>query len=142
METTLRSRLFTTANRLTRQNYTRSAAFKTAWQLAKGIATRVSGVTFGSRQEAIERLSRYSPEKVKLSLSREHNNQYDKNAVAIMVSVNGSKPYKIGYVPAILSRIMASIPGIDSEKSVKASIKAIVGGIYGNYYGLKLGLSL
>jgi len=137
-----RPTIFITANKLTRQGYSRSQAFIIAWTLGKGQVTKVSGTAFHRRQEAIERLTRYFPDQVKFSLYREENNPYDSNAVAVMVRVNDSKPYKIGYVPAFLSRIMSSVLGIGSENGLKASIQAIVGGFYGNYYGLRLNLSL
>ena len=62
--------------------------------MAKGQTTAVSGTSF--RQKAIEHLTQYPAEDVTFTLVREPENLYDKNAVAVLASVRGSAPYKIG----------------------------------------------
>ena len=136
-----KSAICTTANKLKARGYTLSQAFVIAWAMAKGQETKVNGTTFGNRQKAIERLAMYTPEQVHFALTRENDNQYDKNAVAVMVSVSGSAPYKIGYVPAVTAPLVAAI--LDNGTGIKAKLKAIVGGYSdGIGYGLRLNMSL
>jgi len=136
-----KSIICTTANKLRAQGYTRSQAFVLAWAMAKGQDTAVNGVTFGNRQKAIERLTRYTPEQVKFTFTRELDNAFDKNAVAVMVSVNGSTQYKIGYVPAATAPLVSAI--LNNGANIKAKLKAIVGGwADGISYGLRLSMSL
>ena len=88
-----------TADSLRKSGYTLSQAFKMAWKLAKGTAvTKVAGVSLEQRQKAIEHLRRYSPDTVRVSLTREAGNIYDKNAIAVYASVNSGKAYKMGYI--------------------------------------------
>lgn len=47
-----------------------------------------------NRQEALRRLTKYNPAEVKFTLVRESDNAYDENAVAVMLSVRNSTPYK------------------------------------------------
>ena len=94
-----KSTICKTANKLRKQGYTLSQAFKMAWRLAKGTASvKVAGVSKGSRQTAIQHLISYSPEDVRITLIRENRNTFDSNAIAVMVSVNGSQLYKMGYM--------------------------------------------
>lgn len=77
---------------------TLSAAFKKAWELIKGntIESKVAGVTKGNRQKALHRiLTHYTPNQVRVWLERDKANLHDNNAVAVMISVNNSKSYKI-----------------------------------------------
>ena len=85
------SKVMTIANKLTAQGYNRANAMVKAWVLIKLplVETKVAGVTFGRRQEAIEHLSRYSAEEIHIVLKRERNNAYDRNAVAVIASVSG-----------------------------------------------------
>lgn len=125
-----------TANTLRKQGYTLSQAFIAAWVIAKGQETKISGTSFENRQAALEHLMKYKPEEVSFRLVKE-NNRYDKNAVAVMVSANGSAEFKIGYIPAATAPIVAAIlnKGID----IKTKLKGIFGG-YAEY--AKLGLRL
>ena len=136
-----KSIICTTANRLRLQGYTRPQAFIIAWTLAKGRDIGVSGVTHENRQIAIDRLTRYPAEQVRFEPVREPENRYDRNAVAVMVSVNGSEWFKIGYVPAYTAPLVFAVLNIGS--CVKTQFKAIVGGwADGINYGLRLNLSL
>ena len=83
-----RSIICKVANNLRKGGYTLSQAFRMAWKLAMGKASvKVAGVTKERRQEAIEHLSRYNPEKVSYILNRESDNQYDRNSIAVYASV-------------------------------------------------------
>ena len=126
-----------TANTLRKQGYTLSQSFVIAWTIAKGQETKVSGTTFQNRQTALERLMKYQPEEVKFILVAEPDNQFDKNAVAVMVSASGSKEFKIGYIPAVTAPIVAAI--LNRGINIKTSLKDIIGG-YAEY--AKLGLRL
>ncbi|MDR1250618.1 MAG: hypothetical protein LBK62_00470, partial [Treponema sp.] len=89
------------ANRISR-DVSRHDAFVQAWAIVKagGLELAVRGVSFGNRQEALKRLTRYAPEQVRAVLVPEPGNQADPGAVAVMVGVNGGRGlYRIGYVP-------------------------------------------
>jgi len=136
-----KSTICTTANKLRAQGYTRSQAFIIAWTLAKGQETKVSGTIMNNRQTAIEHLTRYPAEQVSFTLTREPGNAHDRNAVAVMVSVNGSQPYRIGYIPAAAATVVSAI--LRNGAGVTARLKAIVGGwAEGISYGLRLCVSL
>lgn len=129
------------ANELHKQGYSRTQSFIIAWAMAKGQETKVSGTSKLNRQTALEHLMQYQAEEVEFQLVAEPENQYDKNAVAVMVSVNHSKAYKIGYIPAVAAPIVSTI--LNNGTSVKASLKAIVGGwAEGVNLGLRINMSL
>ena len=136
-----RSTICKTANNLRKQGYTLSQAFKMAWKLAKGKATvKVAGVSKSNRQTAIQHLTKYSPDTVKVTLIRENRNSYDNNAIAVMVSANGSQAYKMGYISAAVAKLLSGV--IDNITTIKASLQTITGGYYTDMmYGLKLSLS-
>ena len=136
-----RPTIFRTANKLRKNGYSLSRAFIIAWTLAKGREVKVNGTTFSTRQEAIVRLTRYPMEQVRFTLLREESNPHDKNAVSVMVSVNGSQAYKIGYIPAIIAPTVSAI--LNNGTAIRAQLKAIVGGIgHAVNYGLRLNMSL
>ena len=119
----MKSIICTTANKLTAQGYTRSQAFVLAWAMGNGKETAVAGTTYENRQAALERLTQYSPEEVSFTLEREPDNRYDQNAVAVMVTVNGSKPYRIGYVPAVSAPVVSAMLG--NGTGVKARLSRL-----------------
>ena len=133
------SKVMTIANRLVKQGYNRANAMVKAWALVKmpQLLTKVSGVTYGKRQTAIEHLTHYRPELVKVSLCRDTRNAYDKNAIAVIATVQGKGSYTMGYVPKALAAFIA--PLIDSGKRVYSRLKAIKG-LYQPYmnYGLEI----
>ena len=77
---TRHSKVMTIANRLVKQGYNRANAVSKARTLVKmpQLLTKVSGVTFGKRQTAIEYLTHYRPQDVRISLCRDKNNTADK----------------------------------------------------------------
>lgn len=79
-----------------------SKALKLAWRIIKGIIhpsfSKIKGVTFENRQALIYRLSKYSMNKIILSLIQEPNNQFDSNAIKITASVVGKGSAPLGYV--------------------------------------------
>jgi len=79
--------IFKTANILA-QRMSRSQAFRTAWSLAKHQSVeKVTGVLYGHRQAAFQHLANYPESSIRLHLTRESGNRYDKNAVAVTAEV-------------------------------------------------------
>jgi hypothetical protein len=90
----MKSKVVTLGNRLApRMGGDRKAAFVKAWAIVKagGLELAVKGVSFGNRQEALKRLSGYSPDQIKALLVPEPSNPADPAAVAVLVGVNGGK---------------------------------------------------
>jgi hypothetical protein len=107
----------------------RSAALKKAWAIVRnGLDLEVRGTSFGNRQTALSRLEKYAPECVKAEFQPEPENAADRNAVAIMVSVNNSRLYKLGYVPRENALVIAAAMRVNSSLSLK-----VIGGGYWNY---------
>ena len=97
----VKSGLVALANRLTK-TMTRKEAFIEAWKLFKAGSVKipVAGVTFGRRQEALARLQQYPQKDIHCVLVPEPENEFDKDAVAVMAGVqNGKGLFCIGYVP-------------------------------------------
>lgn len=95
---TRHSKVMTIANKLITKGYNRANAMVKAWALVKMplVETKVAGVTYGNRQKAIEHLSRYAPERIRIHLKREQDNTYDRNAVAVYAAVEGKGGYCMG----------------------------------------------
>ena len=83
------SKVMTIANRLVKQGYNRAHAMVKAWALVKlpNVLTKVAGVTYGKRQTALEHLTHYRPQDIRISLYRDEHNTADKNAVAVIAAV-------------------------------------------------------
>lgn len=142
--TVIRKKVATMANRLRKMGLTLSEAFKKAWELIKGhiVESKVAGVTKGLRQKALHRIATaYTPEQVKVSLVRELSNLYDKHAVKVVVSVCGSVPYDLGYIPSNLAYVVSAL--LDKGVQIRAAFKE-VRGRYASYmnYGAVITLQL
>ena len=141
--TTIRKVVCTIANQLHKQGHNKSNAFIIAWNTVKhnAIYTKVSGLTFANRQEALKRLLMYPREAVTVTVAliREYWNIHDKNAVAIQVTVKGKGSYILGY----LNRQKASLiaPLLDKGITLSAYLKDITGQRH-NTYGANLELRL
>lgn len=122
------SKVMTIANKLVKQGYNRAYAMVKAWTLVKlsGVTVKVAGVTYGKRQTAIEHLTHYRPQDIRISLWRDKGNVADKNAVAVIAAVRGKGAYKMGYLPRAFSAFIA--PLMDSGKTVFSRLTAICGG--------------
>jgi hypothetical protein len=109
----LKSKVVTLGNRLTsRMGGDKSAAFVKAWAVCKAgtLELAVKGTSFANRQEALKRLANYSPEQIRAVLVPEPANPKDKNAVAIMVGVQGGKGlFRLGYVPANMAVVVSAL---------------------------------
>ena len=139
MKNAVKSKVMTIANRLVAQGWGRAHAMVKAWALAKlpKLETKVSGVTYGNRQKALEHLTQYAPEAVSIRLERERDNEHDRNAVAVWAAVEGKGSYHMGYLPRVLAAFVA--PLMDAGKAVGALFKEVRGG-YEPYmnYGLRV----
>ena len=138
-----KSKVCVIANRLIKQGLSRSAAFIKAWAIVKTetIETKIAGVSYGNRQTALERLTKYDTQLISIDLKRETENEHDNNAIAVIATVKDKGSYTIGYIPRTLSAIIA--PLIDYGKAVTATFKEIRGK-YHNYhnYGLTVSMSI
>lgn len=129
------SKVMTIANQLVKQGYNRAYAMVKAWALVKlsGVTVKVAGVTYGKRQTAIEHLTHYRPQDIRISLWRDKDNAADKNAVAVIAAVRGKGAYTIGYLPKAFAAFIA--PLMDTGREVKSRLAEIRGGqtLYLNY---------
>jgi hypothetical protein len=101
----------------------RNAAFAEAWRIVKSgqVTFPVRGVTIGRSQEALRRLAGYDPAQVRAFIMPEPENPVDRNAMAVMVMINGGHGvYKLGYIPAKETAKAAAVRG-------KASIRIVSG---------------
>jgi hypothetical protein len=109
----LKSKVMTLGNKLApRMGGDRKVAFVEAWAIVKagGLELAVKGVSFGNRQEALRRLTAYSPAQVRAVLVPEPANSADPAAVAVMVGVQGGKGlFRLGYVPRNLAPVVAAL---------------------------------
>jgi len=129
MKNAVKSKVMTIANRLVAQGWGRAAAMIRAWAMVKllpRLETKVAGVTYGNRQQAIEHLTRYAPEAVSIRLKREADNAADRNAVAVWAAVEGKGSYHMGYIPRALAAFIA--PLLDAGKAVGAMFREVRGG--------------
>ena len=124
----IKSKVMTIANALVKQGVSRSAAMVRAWITVKlrAIQTKAAGVTHGNRQTLLERLTRYKPEDITVTLQREKNNAYDNNAIQIVASVRNKGAAVIGYINRELAAAIA--PLMDKGSTIASGFKAITGG--------------
>jgi hypothetical protein len=137
----LKSKVMGLGNRLAGR-MGRSAAFVKAWGIVKsgGLELAVKGTSFGNRQEALKRLTAYSPELVRAVLVPEPSNPVDPAALAVMVGVqNGRGLYRLGYVPREMTAAVSAVG--DQLPALR-----IVSGTWGRYnkttYGARLALAV
>ena len=75
----------------------------------QAISRMIAGVTKGNRQKALARIAAaYRPNQVRVWLERDKANLHDNNAIAVMISVNRSVAYKIGYIPRNLAYVISA----------------------------------
>lgn len=131
------SNICSAANRFRKEGYSLSAAFVLAWRLAKAAAvTKVAGVTHGDRQQLLSNLSAARPEEVTVTLAREPENLYDRNAIAVFITTGG-KAHKLGYIPQRAAALLS--PLMDAGRQITAALGGIFGGWReGMSYGARL----
>lgn len=136
-----KSNICKAANELTKRGYSKSEAFKRAWELAKNVISKVAGVSFGKRPAALERLTHYKPEQISVKLERETFNSFDGNAIAVIAAVEGKGSYCVGYIPSEISKVLA--PVMDKGAAVRAKLEKIVGGWFeGQSYGMRIAFAI
>ena len=143
----LKSKVVTLANRLApHMGGDKSAAFVRAWAIVKagGLEIAVKGTSFGKRQEALKRLATYPQDHLKAVLVPEENNPADKNAVAVLVGVNGGKGlFHLGYAPRELAPVLAAMRGLHT---LQFPALRVVSGTWGfshrTTYGARLTLAV
>lgn len=139
--TTVRRSVAIMANQLHKLGYTLSNAFKTAWRrIKKSMTCKVSGTSFGNRQQLLQFISSQKEENLTVYLKRDRANLYDKYAVAVVVGIKGVGYAHIGYVIKGLAQSLASI--IDKNIPLKASIQITGGYGYKINYGALVQISL
>ena len=136
-----RSILFRNANKLVKAGYTRSEAMREAWRLAKlpEISVKVKGTAATTkRQEALEHLTKYSPDLVTFRVAAEPTNPADSNAVGVIATVKGKGSFLIGYLARELA---ANISTLLRAGLALLSSGAVTGG-YEPYmnYGARISL--
>jgi len=126
--TRIRKQVTSIANRINKKINNLSAAFRRAWQIVKGreFISKVSGVTFGTRQRALRKLEKYSAGMINVTLEREANNAYDVNAIKVLVHVGSGDKYHLGFLPKDLAALLASI--LDKGIELVTRFKAVTGG--------------
>ena len=137
MKMTKHSNVMTLANNLVKQGCSRSKAMIKAWILIRleTVNIKVTGVTIGKRQEAIEHLMKYKPSDIIVQLKREKRNPYDKNAIAVVATVKGKGSYHMVYLPRLAASFLS--PVLDKQRNVYSRFKNILGNI-----DSKLGLAI
>lgn len=126
--TRVRKAVCAMANELKKAGYTLSEAFKKAWSRVKLTMTiRAAGTTFENRQERLNFLRQFKPEDLTVTLEREPENRFDRNAIRIVVHILPiSRRTVVGYVPKGLARELSRV--LDMGVQVKASLMKIIGG--------------
>lgn len=88
--TKIRKIVCTMANELRKAGYSLSKAFKKAWSHIKlSMTIRAEGTTFRNTQERLAFLKQFKPADLSVTLEREPENRFDKNAIQIVVHSNG-----------------------------------------------------
>lgn len=126
--TKVRKAVCTMANQLRKAGYSLKDAFLKAWQRVKlSMTVRAAGTTFENRQERLEFLKQFKPEDLTVTLEREPENRFDRNAIRIIIHILPiSRKTVIGYVPKGLARELSRV--LDMGIQVKASLMGIIGG--------------
>lgn len=125
--TNIRKAVCIMANQLKKAGYSLSEAFKKAWRRVKLTMTvRAAGTTFENRQERLQFLQQFKPDDLTVTLEREPENRFDKNAIRVVVHILPiSRKTVIGYIPKGLAGELAKV--IDTGVQVKARLKGIIG---------------
>ena len=110
------------ANELKKAGYTLAQAFRKAWSRVKlSMIVRVTGTTFENRQERLQFLKYFSLADLSVTLEREPNNQYDKNAIQVIVHIKSiAKKTVIGYISKELARELSKI--MDTGVQLKTNL--------------------
>lgn len=141
--TNIRKAVCTMANELRKAGYTLAQAFRKAWSRVKlSMTVRVTGTTFENRQERLQFLKRFRLEDLRVTLEREPNNQYDENAIRVVVHITPlQRKTVIGYIPKGLAKELSKV--LEKEIEVKAKLLQIIGGYsYKETLGVLLNITI
>lgn len=105
----IKAKVMTIANALVGQGVSRSAAMVRAWITVKmkQLYIKAVGVTHGNRQTLLDHLTRYKPEDISVTLHREPNNAFDRNAIQIIAAVRNKGSAVIGYINRELAEALS-----------------------------------
>lgn len=134
----IRSKVMTIAAVLRRKSQLdKSISLHRAWRMVKQeYFTKVVGVIFGRRQEAIMRLKKYDPRRVKITLQHEPDNKYDANAIAVIVTVIGKGSYRMGYLRKYYAEVYAKL--LMKGHILHAKFEGISSSKESAYYGINI----
>lgn len=141
--TNIRKAVCTMANRLKKEGYTLSQAFRKAWKRIKlSMVIRVAGTMAENRQERLAFIKQFPAETMQAELVREPENRFDKNAIKIVIHLRSiNRKTVIGYVPKGLASSLA--PVLDAGIQAKAELLQILGGYsYKESYGCLLSINI
>lgn len=125
--TAIRKAVCTIANNLRKAGYMLGQAFRIAWHRVRETTFRAAGVTADNRQARLEYLKGFAPDDLQVGFRRELGNQYDSNAIQILVMIKSLRKYTvIGYVPRTVSAQMAAV--MDKGIKINAGLLGIIGG--------------
>lgn len=139
----LKSKVMTIANRLVKTGMSRSRATVKAWIIAKAeaLTTRVTGVSYENRQNALQAISKYNTADIRITLKREPHNRYDSNAVAVYAVLPNRVCYLIGYLPKAVAFVVA--PLMDKGRDIQNKGFKVIGG-FAEYisFGARLNIAV
>lgn len=125
--TNTKVQVMTVANTLNKTYKNQSLATKQAWTQVKGrkLYANVAGVSYNNRKAVLAQVATALADKAEMHtrFEREPNNEYDKNAVKVMVyfgAIENTKPVQLGYVPADIAKKIAPI--LDKGIEIKPHI--------------------
>lgn len=126
--TKMRKAVCIMANELKKSGYSLSKAFKIAWKWVKtSITIRAAGTSFENRQERLRYLKQFHSDDLSVTLEREPENQYNSNAIQIIVHIKSiCRKTVIGYVPKLMAKELSKV--IDAGIQVKGMLMQIIGG--------------
>lgn len=125
--TEIRKAVCTIANQIRHEGYTLSVAFRMAWSRVRETKFRAAGVTMDGRQQRLEYLKGFDRNDLQIGLQREPENQYDRNAIKILVKIRSLNKYAcVGYVPKTVAARMAKV--MDAGIRPEAKLLEIIGG--------------
>ena len=138
--TNIRKAVCTMANELHKKGITLSQAFKRAWNMIKnGLTLKAAGVTYNNNQGKLQYLAQFKPSDLKVVLRRDRENEFDTNAVKIIVQIPSKGiQAQIGFLPATAAAQISKV--MDKGLQFRASVKQIMGGYDGRNYGLLLSI--
>ncbi len=139
--TNIRKAVATMANQLKKLGYSLSNAFKKAWQRIKESMTcKVSGTSYGNRQELLKYIASQNKDNLTVHLKRDRANEYDRHAVAVVIEIKNVGYAHIGYLPKGLTMSFSEV--IEKGIPLKADLQIIGGYEYKTFYGALIKITL